>query len=72
MHRYRSCNEVYISVLPIQKRSPFSLNCNSHSDRECGESLIQIAAIRFALDNVGKLILKDHLEGCLVAFVKEK
>ncbi|MGM7680661.1 metal-sensing transcriptional repressor [Cytobacillus sp. Hm23] len=41
------------------------------SDRDCGDLLIQIAAIRSALDNCGKLILKDHLEGCVVEAVKE-
>jgi len=34
-------------------------------DRDCSDLLIQIAAIRSALDNCGKLILKDHLEGCV-------
>ncbi|WP_410511740.1 metal-sensing transcriptional repressor [Paenibacillus sp. BR2-3] len=47
-----------------------SLKDMAASDRECGELLIQIAAIRSALDNVGKLILKDHLEGCVVAAVE--
>ncbi|MDX8366354.1 metal-sensing transcriptional repressor [Cytobacillus sp. IB215665] len=41
------------------------------SDRDCGDLLIQLAAIRSALDNCGKLILKDHLEGCVVEAVKE-
>ncbi|WP_141432581.1 metal-sensing transcriptional repressor [Bacillus sp. 03113] len=39
--------------------------------RDCGDLLIQIAAIRSALDSCGKLILKDHLEGCVVEAVKE-
>jgi DNA-binding FrmR family transcriptional regulator len=38
--------------------------------RDCGELLIQMAAIRSALDNCGKLILQDHLEGCVVDAVK--
>lgn len=38
--------------------------------RDCGDLLIQIAAIRSALDKCGKLILKDHLEGCVVEAVK--
>lgn len=38
--------------------------------RECGDLLIQLAAIRSALDNCGKLILKDHLQGCVVDAVK--
>lgn len=39
-------------------------------DRDCGELLIQIAAARSALDSVGKLILKDHLQGCVVEGVE--
>lgn len=39
--------------------------------RDCGDLLIQIAAIRSALDNCGKLILKDHLEGCVIEAVRE-
>ncbi len=41
------------------------------NDRDCGDLLIQIAAIRSALDSCGKLILKDHLEGCVVEAVKK-
>lgn len=39
-------------------------------DRDCGELLIQIAAARAALDNVGKLILKDHLHECVIEGVE--
>jgi len=38
--------------------------------RDCGELLIQMAAVRSALDNCGKLILKDHLEGCVIEAAK--
>ena len=34
--------------------------------RNCPEVLLQIAAIRKAIDNTSKLILKDHLEHCLI------
>jgi CsoR family transcriptional regulator, copper-sensing transcriptional repressor len=37
--------------------------------RDCPDLLLQIAAIRKALDAVGKVILKDHLEQCVVAAV---
>lgn len=39
--------------------------------RDCPDVLLQIAAIRKALDNTAKLILKDHLEHCLVHAVNE-
>lgn len=40
-------------------------------DRDCPELLLQIAAIRKALDNTAKLILSDHLETCLVNAVHQ-
>jgi CsoR family transcriptional regulator, copper-sensing transcriptional repressor len=38
-------------------------------ERECPDLLLQIAAIRKALDNTAKLILTDHMENCLVGAV---
>ena len=32
---------------------------------DCSEVLIQLAAVRSALNNTAKVILKDHLEHCL-------
>ena len=34
--------------------------------RDCSEVLVQIAAVRSAIDNTGKLILQDHLKHCIV------
>ena len=34
--------------------------------RDCSEVLIQLAAVRSALDNTGKVILKDHMRHCMV------
>lgn len=34
--------------------------------RDCAEVLIQLSAVRSALNNTGKVILKDHLEHCIV------
>ena len=34
--------------------------------RGCGEVLIQIAAVESAINNIGKLILKDHIDHCVV------
>ncbi len=38
--------------------------------KECSEILIQIAAVRSALNNVGKLILEDHINHCIVEAVE--
>ena len=34
--------------------------------RDCSEVLIQLSAVRSAIDNTGKLILQDHLKHCIV------
>jgi DNA-binding FrmR family transcriptional regulator len=33
---------------------------------DCTEVLVQLAAVRSALDNTGKVILKDHMRHCMV------
>jgi len=39
-------------------------------DQECSDILIQIAAVKSALNNVGKLVLKDHIHHCIVEAVE--
>ena len=39
--------------------------------RDCSEVLIQIAAVRSAIDNSGKLILQDHLKHCIIDAARE-
>ena len=38
---------------------------------DCTEVLVQLAAVRSALDNTGKVILQDHLRHCMVEAVEE-
>lgn len=33
---------------------------------DCSEVLVQLAAVRSALENTGKVILKDHMRHCMV------
>ncbi len=35
------------------------------SGRDCTEVLIQVSAVRSAINKVGKVIMEDHLENCL-------
>lgn len=39
--------------------------------RDCSEVLIQIAAVRSAIDNTGKIILQDHLKHCIIDAAQE-
>ena len=34
--------------------------------RDCSEVLIQIAAVKAAINNIGKIILEDHINHCVV------
>ena len=36
---------------------------------DCSEVLIQLAAVRSAIDNTGKVILQDHIRHCMVEAV---
>ncbi len=38
--------------------------------KDCSEVLIQLSAVIAALNNTGKVILKDHLEHCIVDAVE--
>ena len=39
-------------------------------DRDCSEVLIQLAAVKAAINNTGKLILKEHISHCVVHAVE--
>ena len=39
--------------------------------RDCSEVLVQIAAVRSAINNVGKVILQDHIQHCIVDAVED-
>ncbi len=36
------------------------------SGRDCSEVLIQLSAVKAAINNTGKVILQDHIQHCLV------
>ncbi|MBR2781672.1 MAG: metal-sensing transcriptional repressor [Eubacteriaceae bacterium] len=40
-------------------------------DRDCSEVLIQLSAVRSALTNLGKVILKEHMSHCMVHAVED-
>ena len=40
-------------------------------DEDCSEVLIQLAAVRSAIHNTGKLVLKNHIDHCIVEAVEE-
>lgn len=38
--------------------------------RDCSEVLIQLSAVKSAINNTGKVILQDHIEHCIVGAVE--
>jgi DNA-binding FrmR family transcriptional regulator len=40
-------------------------------DRDCTEVLVQLAAVRSAINNCGKEILKEHMSHCIVHAVQD-
>lgn len=40
--------------------------------RDCTEILIQIAAVKSAINNIGKLILQDHIQHCVADAIQSR
>lgn len=38
--------------------------------RDCSDVLLQLAAVKAAVNNIGKLILKDHIRHCVLDAVE--
>ena len=41
------------------------------NERDCADVLIQLAAVRAEINSTGKLLLKEHMEHCIVEAVQE-
>lgn len=40
-------------------------------DRDCAEILVQLSAVKAEINGLSKVILKDHIDHCVVDAVKE-
>ncbi|MFA6308872.1 MAG: metal-sensing transcriptional repressor [Clostridia bacterium] len=61
------------SVLNRLSRASGHLESVKHmveDGKDCSEVLIQLSAVIAALNNAGKVILKDHMENCIVDAVE--
>jgi CsoR family transcriptional regulator, copper-sensing transcriptional repressor len=43
-----------------------SIKAMVEEGRDCSDVLVQLAAVRAALSQVGRIVLEDHLESCLL------
>lgn len=48
-----------------------SIKTMVENDRDCSEVLIQLAAVRNALESTAKVVLKDHLEHCILHAIEK-
>lgn len=39
-------------------------------DRDCAEVLVQLAAVRSAINNAGKILLEDHITECITEAIR--
>lgn len=39
--------------------------------RDCSDVLIQLAAVRSAINSIGKLLITDHMEHCVAAALEQ-
>ena len=44
---------------------------HTHTHQNTKEVLIQLSAVKSAINNTGKVILQDHIEHCIVDAVQE-
>lgn len=48
-----------------------SIKTMVEQNRDCSEVLIQLSAVKSAINGVSKIILKDHMEHCIVDAVRD-
>lgn len=65
-HTKEVSNRLARAIGPLQK-----VKRMVDDGEDCSEVLVQLAAVKSAINNTGKLILKDHLEHCIVHAVED-
>jgi len=70
MHLHKKDKEVINRLSKIEGHV-HSIKTMVEEGRECSDILIQIAAVRAALDQAGKVILEDHIESCIAKAINE-
>ena len=68
-HSHKHCHENTKAVINRMNRAIGHMEAvrNMIEDgRDCSEVLIQIAAVRSAITNIGRVSLEDHINHCLV------
>ena len=58
------------AVLNRLSRAIQSIKTMVENDQDCSEVLIQLAAVKSAVNNTGKLVLKEHIAHCIVEAIE--
>lgn len=66
MHKKEVSNRLARAIGHLQKVKQMV-----EDDEDCSDVLIQLAAVKSAINNTGKVILKDHMEHCIVHAVED-
>ena len=69
-HHHKERKQVFNRLARIEGHVR-SVKQMTQDGRDCPELLLQIAAIRKALDGVAKVILKDHLQECVITAIDQ-
>lgn len=72
-HEHKHSHQSTKAVLNRLSRASGHLNSVKRmieDGKDCSEVLIQLSAVIAALNNTGKVILKDHMEHCIVDAVE--
>ena len=65
-HKREVSNRLARAIVHLQKVKQMV-----EDDEDCSDVLIQLAAVKSAINNTGKVILKDHMEHCIVHAVED-
>jgi DNA-binding FrmR family transcriptional regulator len=64
VHRHKQTRAIINRLSRIEGHVR-SIKTMLEEGRDCADILIQLAAVRSAIDKTGRVVLEDHLESCL-------
>ena len=70
VHHHRQTKQVLNRLARIEGHVR-SIREMVEKGRDCPDILIQIAAVRSAIKAVGRILIEDHFESCIVTAVEE-
>ncbi len=70
MHEHKKRKEVLNRLARIEGHVR-GLQKMVGEEKSCPDILLQVAAVRAALNQVGRILLEDHMESCILQAAKE-